>query len=380
MPNRSLRVAWDNSLTRRNPTGSGVYADRLIRELTTKSNLCLEVFQGWDPAQRKPGEFGSQGIAARGFRALSGLAWSHAYFPRLLRKGKFDLLHSPAFLVPFRCPCPSVATIHDVSFLIFPDHFERRWRTYMNLAMPLVLRLVSAVICVSENTKQDLLRFYNVASSKVHVVYDGVDHAVFYPGARVDPRWAQAVGLRKDYILHVGTLSKRKNIPTLLRAIALLRAKGKFENQQLVLAGPELSVLVGGAEIHESIRNLGLDDVVLLLGYVPDDQMPGLHAQAKLLVMPSIYEGFGLPVLESMASGVPVIASNSSCLPEVGGNAVLLVPPHDEPAWAEAIADVLMKPNVAEELRQKGLARAQKFSWWRAGEETLAVYHAIAGW
>lgn len=380
MNNRRLRVAWDNSLARRNPTGSGVYATRLIRELSSKPDLSLEVFEGWDPARRKPGEFGSQGILARGARAVRGLAWSYGYLPLQLWRREFDLLHSPSFVVPFGCSCPTVATIHDVSYLLFPEHFEHRWRNYMKYIMPFVLRSASAVICVSQCTRQDVLRFYNVAPEKVHMVYNGVDHERFGPGAMLNPEWARGIGLRRNYILHVGLLSQRKNIPTLLRAVAAARAQGKFEDLQLVLAGPEVSVLTGAGEIHAAIHDLGLSDVVVLTGFVPDDCLPGLYAQAKLLVMPSIYEGFGLPVLESMASGVPVIASDSSSLPEIGGDAVILVPPHDESGWAEAIAHVLRNPAAAEELRQKGLARARQFSWQRAGEETLAVYHSVTGW
>ncbi|SRR5712692_3306562 len=377
MNNGSLRVAWDNSLAKRNPTGTGVYATQLIRELAAKPGVTLEVFEGWDPARRKPGEYGSQGILARGARAASGLIWSHGYFPYLLRKGKFDVLHSPAFVVPLGCPCPTVATVFDVSFLIFPEHFEWRWRNYMYYVMPSVLRSVSAVICISEHAKQDLLKFYKVSPKKVHVVYCGIDHRRFGQDAVLDKGWAESVGLRKEYVLHVGLLSQRKNIPMLLRAVASIRAKGKFENLQLVLAGPELSVLTGAREIHHTIHELGLRDVVVLPGHVPDDFMPGLYRHAKLLVMPSLYEGFGLPVLESMASGVPVVASNSSSLPEVAGDAAILVSPQDESAWAEAIEHVLQSPSAAEELRRKGLLRARQFSWQRAGEETLAVYRAV---
>jgi glycosyltransferase involved in cell wall biosynthesis len=379
MNNGSLRVAWDNSLAKRNPTGTGVYATQLIRELAANPGVTLEVFEGWDPARRKPGEFGSQGILARGARAASGLVWSHGYFPYLLRKGKFDVLHSPAFVIPLGCPCPTVATIYDVSFLIFPEHFEWRWRNYLQHVMPSVLRSVSAVICISENAKQDLLHYYKISPEKVHVVYCGIDHTRFGQDAVLDKDWAGSKGVRKDYVLHVGTLSQRKNIPMLLRAVASLRAKGKFENLQLVLAGPELPVLSGGPEIHQAIRELSLSDIVVLAGYVPDDCMPGLYRHAKLLVMPSVYEGFGLPVLESMASGVPVVASNSSSFPEIAGDAAILVSPQDEAGWAEAIAHVLTNPPVAEEMRQKGRARAREFSWQRAAAETVAVYRTVAG-
>jgi glycosyltransferase involved in cell wall biosynthesis len=381
MNNRTLRVAWDNSLARRNPTGTGVYATQLIRELSGAPGLDLQVFAGWDPAKRKPGEFGSQGVLARGMRAAGGMLWGHAYFPYLLRKGRFDLLHSPSFVVPFACPCPSVVTIYDLSFLKFPQHFERRWRTYVNAVMPSVLRRVAAVICISEHTRQELLKSYEVSAQKVHVVYCGIDPAQFHPGAAAASSgdWMKSAGIRKEYVLHVGTLSERKNIPMLLRAVAQLRSQGRFADYQLVLAGPEVSVLSGASEIRGAIQNLGLSDIVVLTGQVPEGQLPGLYAQAKVLVMPSLYEGFGLPVLESMAVGTPVVASDATSLPEIVADAGLTVPPQDEPAWAQAIGELLENPARAQELRRRGLARAAQFSWQQAAVETLAVYRTAAG-
>jgi glycosyltransferase involved in cell wall biosynthesis len=378
MNHQTLRVAWDNSLARRNPTGTGVYASQLIRELSASPGLDLQVFEGWD-SKRKPGEFGSQGVLSRGARAASGMLWGHAYFPYALRKGRFDLLHSPSFVVPFACPCPSVVTIYDLSFLKFPQHFESRWRTYVNAVMPSVLRRVSAVICISEHTRQDLLKSYEVAPQKVHVVYCGIDHARFHPGATLDRSWSQSVGIQKDYVLHVGTLSERKNIPMLLRAVALLQTQGKFADCQLVLAGPEVSVLSGASEIHKTIWYFGLKDVVVLTGHVPEAQLPGLYAGAKVLAMPSLYEGFGLPVLESMAVGTPVVTSNTSSLPEIVEDAGLMVPPQDIAGWAEAIENLLKNRAQADEIRRRGLARAARFSWHQAASETLNVYRSVAG-
>jgi glycosyltransferase involved in cell wall biosynthesis len=374
-----LRVAWDNSLARRNPAGTGVYASNLIRELSARPDVDLTVFEGWDPSKRERGEFGQQGVLSRGMRGVIGVVSHHVYFPYLLRKGHFDVFHSPGFVVPMLCPCPSVVTVYDLSFKLFPRHFERRWTIYLNHVMPSVLRSVSAVICISECSRQDLFRFYKIAPDKVHVVHCGIDHAQFRPGTLLDPDWARSAGIRGDYVLHVGTLAARKNIPVLLRAVAALRSRGKFRDLQLVLAGAELSVLTGGPQVHTTIRECGLGDVVVLPGHIPNEILPGLYASAKLLAMPSVYEGFGLPVLESMASGTPVVASDSSSLPEVAGDAAILVPSQDEAGWAEAIQRILETPSLAQEMRRKGLSRAQQFGWERAAEETLAVYRTVAG-
>jgi glycosyltransferase involved in cell wall biosynthesis len=168
----------------------------------------------------------------------------------------------------------------------------------------------------------------------------------------------------------------RKNIPFLLRVIAHLREKGK-RKIQLVLAGLEFERVTGASEIHQTIRDLALHDNVVITGYVPDRHMAGLYAQAKLLVMPSLYEGFGFPIVESMAAGTPVVASDTSSLPEVAGDAAILVSPTDEDALAEAIETVLVKPKVATELRTKGLARARQFNWQRTATETINVYRSV---
>lgn len=377
MANRPLRVAWDNSLARRNPTGSGVYAAQLIRELSAAPGVELQVFNGWD-STRQPGEFGSQGVFARARRGLNGLLWSHTYFPYMVSKGKFDLVHSPVFVVPFVCPCPSVVTIHDITHLKFPEDFEARWRNYLNFVLPISLRRASAVICISGHTRADLLKHYRIAEDKLHVVYQGVDPARFHPAVSLDREWASSLGLRPGYLLHVSAFSRRKNIPMLLRAVASLKEKGKFKDRQLVLAGPELSVLAGTSEIREGIRQLSLQDTVVFTGHIPDNQIAGLYAGARILAFPSLYEGFGLPVLEGMAVGTPVITSNSSSMPEVAGDAAIMLPPEEPALWADAIHDLMENDSRVEELRCKGLARARQFTWKHTASRTLEVYKKVA--
>jgi glycosyltransferase involved in cell wall biosynthesis len=377
MANRPLRVAWDNSLARRNPTGGGVYATQLIRELSANPGVDLKIFEGWD-AKRRPGEFGSQSILARAKRGLNGLFWSHTYFPYMVRKENFDVVHSPAFVVPFICPCPSVVTFYDVTHLKFPEDFEARWRNYLNVVLPMSLRRASAIICISEHTRRDLLKHYKVAEHKLHVIYCGVDFARFHERVSLDREWANSIGLRPGYVLHVGAFSRRKNIPMLLRAVASLKAKGKFKDRQLVLAGPELSVLAGASEIRQGIRELDLQDTVVFTGHIPENQIAGLYAGARILVFPSLYEGFGLPVLEGMAVGTSVITSNASSMPEVAGDAAVLLPPEKPDLWADAIQDLIENDSRVKDLRRKGLVRARQFSWERAASETLDVYKKVA--
>jgi glycosyltransferase involved in cell wall biosynthesis len=366
----TLKVAWDNSLAGRDKAGSGVYAARLLEQFTNRSDLHLEVLNGW----RRNSS--ANGLIRRGLGTMADLLWTHAYLPRILGKMQADLLHSPAFIAPVMpAPCPLVVTVHDITYLLFPSHFSRWWATYMQMVMPPAMKSAVAIICGSEHSKRDIVKTYGIGPGKVHVVPYGVDHERFHPGVTLDQGWARSLGIRAGYVLHVGSFSYRKNIPTLLRAVAHLRSKGKWGDRQLVLGGSQDISMKGAHEVFETIQELDLNNVVLA-GHVPQPHIPGLYASAAVLVIPSLYEGFGLPVLESMAAGTPVVASNTSSLPEVAAGAAILFPPRDELALADAIQDVLENSSTADELRRSGLERARQFSWRRTAEETVAVYRA----
>lgn len=367
----ALRVAWDNCFARKSQGGSGVYAARLLDQFAHRSDLSLTVFNGW-PENSQSGNF-----AARALRTFGNMLWTHAHLPAVLWKRGFDLLHSPAFIAPVASPCPVVITIHDVTYLLYPEHFSGWWVTYVKSVMPAAVRSAAAIICGSEHSKLDIMKAYSLSSEKVRVVPYGVDHDRFHPGATLDSDWARAHGIREGYLLHVGVFSHRKNIPSLLRAVAQMRARSNGRGVQLVLAGSAAPSVTGSAEIHQTIQELDLADSVVLAGHVPDQHIPGLYAQAKVLVMPSLYEGFGFPVLESMAAGTPVVASNTSSLPEVAGDAALLVSPTDERALAGALEEVIHNPGTAAELKTRGLARAKQFNWQRTAAETLEVYRSV---
>ena len=368
-----LKVAWDNGFAQRNETGTGVYAARLLDQFVNRPDLSIEVFE------RRPASQRSEKSLLRAFHATGDLLWTHIRVPAILRKRSFDLLHAPAYLAPIAAPCPVVITIHDVTYLLYPAHSARWWVTYMKIVMPITVKSAAAIICGSEHSKRDIVKAYGLTSDKVRVVPYGVDHQRFHPGVTLDADWASGLGIRDGYLLHVGALVERKNIPAILRAIADLRSRGRWGSRQLVVAGSAVPGMKGADAIRETIQQLDLSASVVLAGYVPDVHIPGLYAHASALVMPSLYEGFGFPVLESMAAGTPVITSNTSSLPEVAGDAALLVPPEDERALADAIADVIECRATAAELRSRGLQRARQFSWERTADETLRVYRSIAG-
>ena len=244
--------------------------------------------------------------------------------------------------------------------------------------MPPAVRSAAAIICGSDNSKCDIVKAYGIPSDKVRVIPYGVDHERFHPGATLERNWAQALGIRDGYVLHVGTFSYRKNIPTLLHAVAHLRARGMWGNRQVVLAGSQRLSIKGGHEVFETIRELDLSGSVVLTGHTPDEHIPGLYAHAGLLVVPSLYEGFGFPVLEAMAVGTPVVCSDTSSLPEVAGDAAIFFPPHDHYALARAMEDLLRNPSIAEQLRRKGFEQARQFTWQRAAEQTIGIYREVA--
>ncbi len=368
---RPLKVAWDNNIACRDKAGTGVYASRLLQEFTVSREITVTALDGWQHRFRSAGLFG------RAIGTVSDLLWTHAWLPVILLNRTVDLLHIPAFVGPLVAPCPTVVTVHDVTYLLYPSHFSRWWSTYLGAIMPRVLRSAAAIITVSEHSKQDIVKFYGVPDEKVRVVPNGVDHARFHPGAVLAPAWAQSVGLNDNYVLHVGTLAHRKNIPTLIRAIAHLRDQGEWGARRLVLAGSENRAIQGADEVFRCIAELDLKSSVVLAGHVSDENLPGLYRNASLLVMPSLYEGFGFPVLEAMASGTPVICSNTSSLPEVGGDAVIYIEPQDHLGLAAAISEVLSRPSLSQEMQQKGLKRASQFGWQRAARETIGVYREV---
>jgi glycosyltransferase involved in cell wall biosynthesis len=300
------------------------------------------------------------------------ILWEQFLQPAALRRAGVDLLHSLAFAEPLLWEGPSVVSFMDVSFLRFPRAFNRCNRLYLTTMARAAVRRANHLLTISEQTRQDLLDLLGARPEQVTVTYCGVDDA-FRPH---DPAAVSAFRARHElpeqFILYVGTLEPRKNVPRLLEAYARLRRQR---------AAPPL-VLVGGrgwqhAAIDARLDALELGDAVRFLGYVPAADLPLCYNAAGVFVYPSLYEGFGLPPLEAMACGTPVVASNTSSLPEVLGDAALLVDPHDPAALADALASALSDTPLRQRLRAAGLARARQFSWQRMAEQTLAVYHNV---
>lgn len=302
------------------------------------------------------------------------IVWEQTQLTRLARG--LDLLHGLAFAAPFLAPCSTVVTVHDLSFMRFPNAFRRGNRIYLTLFTRLSTRRAARVIAVSESTRRDVIALCEVAPEKVVTVHNGVDDAFCPADPAAVASFRHAKGLPDRFILFLGTLEPRKNLDALLRAYARLRARSGGGTPKLVIAG-------GKGWFYERVLAevdvLGLAADVLFPGYVPADELPWWYRAAELFVYPSRFEGFGLPVLEAMACGTPVITTTSSSLPEVAGDAAILVDPDDVPALSDAMERLLAEPDLRGILRAAGLRQAARFSWKRTAAETARVYCSVLG-
>jgi glycosyltransferase involved in cell wall biosynthesis len=299
------------------------------------------------------------------------------YIPRGLRRQCISIFHGLDHLgVPplAKVGC-YVATIHDMIPLLWPQWVTHKHRLVVTAAYSRLRHQADFVITPSAATKADVVNRLGLDPERIAVIPWGCDER-FQPegdlthGAAVHQRYR----LPAQYILFVGTLEPRKNLTTLLQAYALLRAEGQGNDVKLVVAGRTGWLY---ADIFAAVKTLALDGAVIFTGFVDDEDLPDLYRGAQAFVFPSFYEGFGLPILEAMASGVPVITSTTASMPEVAGDAAMLVDPRDPEAIAAAIAQVLAEDHLRQTMIQKGLARAKRFTWERVAEQTLAVYASL---
>lgn len=310
-----------------------------------------------------------RGVASRWptEQRLARILWEQMAWPLLNGRYQIDLLHSMAFVTPFVNRRPAVVTVYDLSFMHFPEAFPRLQQWYLASQTHRSCQQARRIITISESGRQDVARFFNVPLNRIDLVYPGV-------GAQYRPLPIEQVdafrhknGLPDKFLLHVGTLQPRKNIPILLEALARL----KQSDVHLYLVGGKGWLF---DEIFARVVALGLQDQVHFTGYVADEDLPFWYNAATLLIFPSLYEGFGMPIVEAMACGTAVICADSSSLPEAGGTAAVLFDPHDAQGLADRITAVLHNPTQQATMQAEGYNQAQKFSWQQSGQATAAVY------
>lgn len=353
-----------------NPVGVSVYTLNLLHyfKKTSSGDLKFQVFLKTKPLQLLPSEkqYFSYKIVEPVF------LWSQLFLPLyLIHKKRVDGFFSPAHYAPRFCPAPSVVTVHDLSYFYYPKDFLKKdlhklinWTRYS-------VKRAKKVIAVSKTTKQDLMKFYKLPEGKIEVIYNGYEKKIksqSFDKLRIE-NWKLKI---KNYILYVGTLQPRKNLPVLIKAFQTF----KKENREFKL------VIVGRKgwlykEIFDLVLRLELKKDVVFTGFVEDDELVSLYKHAFCFVMPSLYEGFGIPILEAMSFGCPVVSSNASSLPEIGGDACIYFNPTQQDELTAKLKLLKENEKLRNELITKGEQRIKLFSWEKCAQKTLEVITSI---
>ena len=367
-----IRVAVEASAVPARLTGAGVYVARLLAAMGARDDLELEVFcaPGSAAALAAPGLRLHPVAAARAGRSAR-IAWTQLLAGRAARRAGAGLLHGVHYELPLRSRLPQVVTVHDLTLVTHPEWHEPSKVRYFGWAIRRAVAAATRVLCVSATTAHDLAERLDVPADRVDVTPLGTDLRPA-PAERVEAV-RRRLGLTGPYLLGLGTVEPRKDLPTLVKAFAGLATELPH---RLVLAG--LAGWGAGA-LAAAVADSGIADRVLLPGYVPEADKAALLGGSDLFVYPSRYEGFGLPVLEAMACGVPVITTTGGSLPEVAGDAALLVPPGDPGALEAAIAKLAGDPAARAAAAARGLRRAAGFTWERCAALTAAAYCRALG-
>lgn len=290
--------------------------------------------------------------------------------PRLARKFGVAVLHSLGYVAPLRLQCPSVVTIHDLNYRAFGAEMSWPRRLGLEFFVRYSARRAARIIAVSDFSRQEIVQAFGVDHRQVRVIHEAAREEFGMPSREPMPDRLRQLGVRKPYIIAFSSRSPNKNIPRLLRAFSELGRQYELPHQL---------VLVGHPALRDQIQSSGaaIDEAVRFTGFLPDDELRAVLGSADMLAFPSVYEGFGLPVLEAMALGVPVACSNQGSLPEIAGEAAVFFDPYTEKEIAAKLAEVALNPKLAATLIEKGYENVKRFSWDKTGRRTLGIYREI---
>lgn len=369
-------ITVDISAAVHSRAGLGRYSERLARALNDAYPGQIALFHNAGAGAQLPASL--HGIPRRSVR-LGYKPWRMMVLLGHLLRQDFQrlapdarLFHSTEhLLLPLRST-PTVLTVHDLIYKLYPQYHKRLNYWYLNAAMPLFCRRATAIIAVSEATRRDIVKYYGVDGAKIAVVYEAAAEQFRPPESSEIARVRRAYDLPERYLVHLSTVEPRKNLARLLDALQLLRRQ--YVDLKLVLVGSKGWLY---EDLFKRIGAEGLEEIVIALGWAPDDDLPAIIGAAELAVQPSLYEGFGLPILEHMACGQAVAASRSSSHPEVGGEAAAYFDPLDAGDMAAVIGRLLADAEERQRRKVAGLEQAAKFSWERAARETMAVYQRV---
>ena len=308
---------------------------------------------------------------------VARLLWEQAALPSLVRRLQPDLLHSPHYTRPLRrIPCASVVGVMDLTYLLLPSHHARSRRAFFRWMLPAAAARADRLLAISESTKRDAQEHLGVPEHRIDAVPLAVSDAYRHdiPPEQIE-HTRRRLNLPAAYVLFVGTIEPRKNLFRLLDAFArAVRADTGFPDLVLVgMRGWQLT------EFDRALAASGVRDRIMIAGYVAEADLPAVYAGASLFIYPSLYEGFGIPVLEALACGVPTITSSTSSMPEVAGDAALLIDPYETSALSAAMLRLFHDAGLRESLRRKGPARAAAFSWDSTARGTIDTYHRALG-
>ena len=354
--------------------GIGTYVRNLIRQLTEldreNNYLLITGPAGREALPDLPENFAlvSQRSPVYSIRELFTISWD-------LFRRRVDLYHATHYVVPLLMPCRTVVTIHDIIHLLYPEFLPNRMAFYY--AHHMIRRSLQRgerVISVSHNTRTDLMHYFGLGGQKIDVVYNGIDDVFRQALGEEDlERWMRNLGLDRPYLLFVGNPKPHKNLDNVVKAYARALELADFPHK-LVCVGDRSGV---DSKVRQRAEQLGIADRVLLLGHVAQEALPAIYQGATLFLYPTLYEGFGLPVVEAMASNVPVITSNTSALKEIAAGYADLVNPLDVDRMARAIVHCVGDADHRQSLSRLGQRRSQEFSWRKAAEQTLAIYRRV---
>jgi glycosyltransferase involved in cell wall biosynthesis len=356
--------------------GIGTYIRNLLGELARIDRQTEFVLLG------RPDDREALAGVGPNFRPVAATAGNYSVgeqirIPLALKREGVTLFHAPHYVLPPLVRCRSIVTIHDCIHLMFPQYLPNRLAPlYARTSIRLAARRAARVLTVSQSSKRDIQRFVDVPASKIDVIYNAYDERFGTEPHEEDvQRVRERYQLHDPFILYAGNVKPHKNLERLIDAYHLLHQRG-LDHIKLVMIGDEISKY---AVLRRAVHRHQLHNSVRFLGYLPQETLAVMYRLAGVFVFPSLYEGFGLPPLEAMASGTPVVTSNVSSLPEVAGDAALLVDPYSPQAIADGIERVLGDDNLRCDLRKRGLARARQFSWAASVRRVHEIYREVAG-
>ncbi len=371
-----MKIGIDATALPPQPVGAGNYIIQLIRslaEVDTTDEILVFVQESRQPLFNLTSMSNIKWEIVSDKNPSSRLVWEQVSLPRLIQLAGVDLLHSLHYTRPVNLPCASVVTIHDMTFFLYPQLHTPVKRLFFPRAIRSSVRRADALIAISESTRQDSIRILGIPPEKIHTVLLGVTEEFrIITDHHLLTEIRKRHNLPELFILYVGLVEPRKNLPMLIDAF-----------KKLVDMGYQYDLVIVGRfgwmyeRVLSRIEELGLRNQVHFTGYIPQQDLPMVYNLARVSVYPTHYEGFGLPALESMACGTPVITTAISSLPEIVGDAGILVPSGDESALLHAMVEVLNNATLHQQLSIEGLKRSKQFTWQRTARETMKEYQTV---